>query len=837
MAEVTLTIDGHVIKAQEGTSILNAARANDIYIPAICFLTRSTPSMACKMCMVEADGKRLYACNSKVKDGLNVITRTPEIDADRKKIMEVYCINHPLECGVCDKSGECELQDNTLFQEVYQQVQGIRDTHKQVQNWGNVRYEPSLCIVCRRCISVCKEVVGDDSLTLVDRGGDEINEEKYNKDTMGKDPFSIWKGINKSLIGRKEIELDEDLCTQCGECAAVCPTGALMPKDFHYNANSWELYSVPSACVHCASGCHLWLETKHISIENNDEKIYRVKNDFHFESLCAAGRFAYDYENKAVKNQLAYNSALKAFKAAKTVIFNSMITNEEALILERLRALRGLKLYNPEAKNYQDFLREFSLASGRSLFSGSKENIFKSDLVICVGTNLKSDNPGLKTALNNTLKVNKAAALYFHPVMDEAIRSLHKNLVFIQHEPLKEEAVLFLLLELFADKDLLDADLGAYLAAFKKTVTVQEAQVQKETNEVGETLSKEIIKETQKETNELYEILGLDEKTASLVAAQAKGRANISLIVGEDILTHPARKNLARLLGILERASGVKVLIVPPKANTLGVSLICELADEIEGATIGYKERGDFTLTDLGAVAPTELDMPALNQQEGTLTNIDKRVIPLNAALDYKGFTLSHLAVDLGLEFEYTAELTKELPPQKGYEPRDFDSLANEFLPDGTQNRGYTLNVQTFDAVPSFERLGGRDLASLKDLESRQDLSDLTDLSRRCGGALVYRANPVKHFNAYTAKSKILGEDVLEANYLSCTDEFLQANSLNDGDAVLLISARGQDKYRVKRTKTVQGNIAFVPNFAGNKLFEPCDYRFKNVKVQRLGDE
>ena len=94
--------------------ILNAARANDVFIPAICYLTRCSPTLACRICLVEADGKQVYACNAKVKDGMEITVSTPNILEERRAIMEVYDVNHPLQCGVCDKSGECELQNYTL---------------------------------------------------------------------------------------------------------------------------------------------------------------------------------------------------------------------------------------------------------------------------------------------------------------------------------------------------------------------------------------------------------------------------------------------------------------------------------------------------------------------------------------------------------------------------------------------------------------------------------------------------------------------------------------------------------------------------------------------------
>jgi NADH-quinone oxidoreductase subunit G len=97
--EITITIDGKVCECQEGEFILNVARANDIYIPAICYLTKCSPTLACRLCLVEIDGKQAYGCNAKAKDGMNVSVHTDNIAVERKSIMQVYDINHPLQCG------------------------------------------------------------------------------------------------------------------------------------------------------------------------------------------------------------------------------------------------------------------------------------------------------------------------------------------------------------------------------------------------------------------------------------------------------------------------------------------------------------------------------------------------------------------------------------------------------------------------------------------------------------------------------------------------------------------------------------------------------------------
>ena len=131
-----ITINGQICEFVDGESILKIARKNDIFIPAICYVSCCSPTLACRLCMVEADGKIVYSCNAKAKDGQNVITNSPELHVARKEIMKTYLINHPLECGVCDQSGECELQNYTLMLGVDEVNYAIKETHKPIKNFS-----------------------------------------------------------------------------------------------------------------------------------------------------------------------------------------------------------------------------------------------------------------------------------------------------------------------------------------------------------------------------------------------------------------------------------------------------------------------------------------------------------------------------------------------------------------------------------------------------------------------------------------------------------------------------------------------------------------------------
>ena len=781
MSDITIEINGIKCKAEEGEFLLNVARREDIFIPAICYQTQCSPSLACRLCIVEADEKRVYACNAKAKDGMVVKTNSDEIAVERKTIMQIYDVNHPLQCGVCDQSGDCELQNYTLYMDVEKQDHAIADTFRPIRDWGLMKYDAGLCIVCEKCVTVCKDMIGDAVLKTVPRGGEALPKEL--KATMPKDSYAMWNKLQKSIIGT--VNEDDTLeCQDCGECIAVCPVGALVSTDFQYTSNSWELTKIPVANPHSSDCSLLYYETKHGDMKNYDTKIFRATNDSHYVSLSGAARFGYDFENRVTgKDKALFDKAIAFIeKEADTIRFSSYITNEEALILQKIKEKYNLKLVNEDAFAYKKFMSTYASTSGETLYNGTLKSIKASNFVITVGTAVRYDAPVVGFAINNAVTMNKGAGMYFHPVGDKIVDTFAKNMMAVNNSIGAEEHVLAYVLVTFA----------------KIAQDTEGTTVPKLPTEVADVVS-------------TYDsaLLGLPEDFEAVLTKMLAKKDTFSLVLGEDLYHHDSAENIAKLAGLISLYTNFTVTIIPTKTNTLGVSLICDLDDEAGSKVLGYNAEGDFVLSALGE---GDLDMPALNQQEGTYTSLDKKVVPTNVALPYSGYVLNDIANALGLETELTIDYTPQLPVESGYMMADFDALPNLYDNAGNEVRGYDLNVKSVKAEGKLEKL-----SAVKEMK----------------GDVVYLSNPINQFSAFTNKAHQLKST--GAVYVSA--EYLEAKGFAEGDELTVKTDSGEISAKIELDKQLSGDIIYLPTFDTNlntaALFND-GFRFATATIRKV---
>jgi len=815
---MTVNINGVECAFEDGEYILNIARRNDIFIPAICYLSGCTPTLACRMCMIEADGKRVYACNTKAKDKMVVQSDLPNLWQERNAIMQAYCINHPLQCGVCDKSGECELQNFTHKARVDTQEYWVKDTHKPHKKWGFINYDPSLCIVCERCVTVCKDKIGESALKTTPRGGDAPDNSF--KETMSKDAFAVWSKFQKSLIA--PANGDKLDCSFCGECTSVCPTGALIGADFQYKSNIWELKRIP-ACNPHSSDCELmYYDVKQSSISNQKTKIYRVSNDFAFASLNKAARYGFDTHKKATKDHKVFEKLVKMIQNQEitNIKFNSFITNEEAFILQNLKDKFKLHLINDEAKAFQDFLKAFIETAGE-IYNASSEDVAQSDFLVVAGTLLRYDAPTLSYKINNALVVNKASGLYFHPLKDKGVEKYSKNFIAHTHKTGDEEQILYFILQKFTQDEKLKAQLAEFFIQeereIEESINEEFIELVSEKDEQGNEIQKEVKKLVPKKVKKTIQVqisqfaknLNIDEnKLEDLLLKKTK----FTLVLGSDFYFHKDALKLAKLAALVQKTTNFKVFFNPTHTNTLGVALICDLDSQIfKGKTLGYNEKADFSFS---YEEGSELVSASLNQQEGSFTSYDKRVVPTNAALEFEGYFLNDLANALGLKEEWTINYTQHLPMHKGFLPINFDELENSYGNGGENKRGYLLNVSCFKQDPKLEFI-----------------PPIFNNKEQDSGILLYSANPSYQFGRFSNLSPVLNESI----FLGLSENEAQNLELKDKDVVKLSVKDKNLILNIRIDKDLQ-NGAYLPYFdAKVDTLSFFDERFTRAKIEKMG--
>lgn len=745
---IEFTINNQPVTANKGETILQAARKAGFYIPTMCYIEKTTPCASCRLCVVETDKTDglILSCQTPPTQGLAVTIDSERLQTERTNIMRMYDVNHPLECGVCDKSGACDLQNKTLEFGVSTQHFSAKEQHRKIEHWGLINYDPSLCILCEKCVHVCNEIIGDDAIEL------------------------HFGGYKSAVIPKNSETLD---CTFCGECIAVCPVGALVSSKFQYSANAWELTQIPATCAHCSAGCSLTYEVRHTSNSLGAKpKIYRVTNNFEVATLCGAGRFGFDFDIQATKDEVVFGKAVSAFKNAKAIRFSSLITNEEALILQRLKEKLGVKLFNEEARAYQSFMNAYSSMSGKSAFSGTLDAVAQSDAIVVLGGRVSTDNPAVRYAMTTAARHNGAKIIYMHPLEDVLLQNVVTQSV--RYEAGSEEGVVAMLAQTLLEGCDVDDTIKAFLESLDEGYLCAESNVG---NEEFAQISK------------------------SLRRAQRK-----TLIIGSDVLSHKRAENIARLCALIEMHTDFSLIVLPQTVNTVGVSLICDLdKDEAIADVVGYNAQGDFVI---GSMGEYTLAMPSLNQQEGTFVSINYQLLSTNVAVAFDGYCLNDIAQVLGLKTLNTIDYTVQLPLQKGFKAMGFDALDNFYGALGEDNRGYMLEIMDVTAKGALEAI-----------------DDLPEFN----GTVVYRCNPVNQFNAYTARtSQLEAETSLRGSV-----QFATAARISDGDTV---SIEGYEGARVfVLDETLKGTIALLPTYDSAFGGAHENYRFEKIKLKRMG--
>jgi NADH-quinone oxidoreductase subunit G len=271
---VSLVVDGREVTAPEGTMLVDAAKQGDVEIPVFCYEPKlGDPVGACRMCLVEIEGmpKLQTACSTPVRDGMVVYTQTDRVQEAQNAVVEFLLVNHPLDCPVCDKGGECPLQDIAMGWGPGKSrfTDPKRHFQKPLELSPLVAIDRERCILCYRCVRFSQEVAEDEQLQLLERG-------------------------DKTFVGT----FDERpyIAPFHGNITELCPVGALTSYTYRFRARPWDIEDAGSICTLCPSQCNVKFTVR-------DERVLRVLARDNTEVddgwLCDKGRFAFQMFNSA----------------------------------------------------------------------------------------------------------------------------------------------------------------------------------------------------------------------------------------------------------------------------------------------------------------------------------------------------------------------------------------------------------------------------------------------------------------------------------------------------------------------------------------------------------
>jgi NADH-quinone oxidoreductase subunit G len=387
---IKLKINDREVQVPQGTLVIEATRRLGIEVPSFCYYPGLSLQAACRMCLVEVEKapKLQTACTLVATEGMVVRTDTEQVRQARKYMLEFLLTNHPLDCPVCDKGGECELQD-MVFRYGADSSRFVEEKiHRPEEKWSElVYYDAPRCILCFRCVRVCDEGMDVKALGVG------------------------MRGANSVIIPNREDHLE---CEECGMCIDICPVGALTSGTYRYKTRPWEMQYVSTVCAHCSNGCKTTLSVRnHEILRSNNRDLSGINKDF----LCVKGRFGFDFTNhpERIRQPLvrkgdkllpvsweeAAQAAATKLKAAYDAggkdsigfIGSNRTSNEENYLFQRLAraTFETNNIDHHRTADYAGLITALGDRAGDSLLT--MEGLYQSKAVLVIGNDLTNQNP------------------------------------------------------------------------------------------------------------------------------------------------------------------------------------------------------------------------------------------------------------------------------------------------------------------------------------------------------------------------------------------------------------------------------------------------------------
>ncbi|MGH9849669.1 MAG: molybdopterin-dependent oxidoreductase [Blastocatellia bacterium] len=414
METVKITINGQETTAPKGELLIEACEMNGVYLPRFCHHRGLTPQASCRMCVVRVDNPKMpklqTACTMPVSEGMVVTTDSQEIEEVRAAMIEFLLSNHPVDCPVCDRAGECELQDQTygFGEDRTRMLFEDKENYLERQISPFMYNDPQRCVVCKRCTRVCEEWMDEFAITTVNRGAATLISS-----------FTGW------------VE-----CSDCGNCVDVCPTGTLLHVPYKYIARPWDLKQTPTVCNFCSDGCSILAGTRSekliraVARDGRGRTAGGINHDF----LCALGRYTVDFvhSDERVERPMirrgehliptTWDEALQ-FVAQRLGEVKAQSGGDSIGVISAARLLNedqyALKKFAVEAleTRHADFYRDDDEIDLAAFFKygqptmATQAHIQNADTILLIGSDPNEENP--LTAFSIRWAVRQNAARFF----------------------------------------------------------------------------------------------------------------------------------------------------------------------------------------------------------------------------------------------------------------------------------------------------------------------------------------------------------------------------------------------------------------------------------------
>src|ERR1700751_3455916 len=405
---VTFKINDRELQVPAGTLVIEAAKQISTEVPSFCYYPGLSLQAACRMCLVEVEKmpKMQTACTLVATEGMIVKTDTPTVKQARKGVLEFLLTNHPLDCPVCEKGGECELQD-MVFRYGADTSRFVEEKiHRPEEKWSEiVYYDAPRCILCFRCVRVCDEGMDVKALGVG------------------------MRGANSVIIPNREDHLE---CEECGMCIDICPVGALTSGAYRYKTRPWEMKHVGNICTHCGDGCKTTLGVRRaetgMQIVRGDN---RDKSGMNGDFLCIKGRYAFDFADSPERLRqplvrkdgslvpATWEDALKLVgkrfveirekDGGQTigVVGSTRTTNEESYLLSKFARL-VLKTNNVDHHRTADFPAFAAALAGKPGATAGMRDVFNAPAILLIGNNPTDQHPLLAWQIRNNVRLHRA---------------------------------------------------------------------------------------------------------------------------------------------------------------------------------------------------------------------------------------------------------------------------------------------------------------------------------------------------------------------------------------------------------------------------------------------